>query len=39
LRQNYPLDLRELRFGRIDDGAIEFSGPAPQARPAEPAAA
>jgi cation diffusion facilitator CzcD-associated flavoprotein CzcO len=28
LRQNYPLDLRTLRFGAIDDGAMQFSSPA-----------
>ncbi len=25
LHQNYPLDLRELRHGRIEDGALQFS--------------
>jgi hypothetical protein len=25
LRQNYALDLLDLRFGKIDDGTLEFS--------------
>ncbi len=25
LHQNYPLDLRELRYGQIEDGALRFS--------------
>ena len=33
LRQNYPLDLRTLRRGAIDDGALQFSSPAPAAQP------
>jgi cation diffusion facilitator CzcD-associated flavoprotein CzcO len=39
LRQNYPLDLRMLRHGSIDDGAMRFSNPAPQERPLEQATA
>jgi cation diffusion facilitator CzcD-associated flavoprotein CzcO len=38
LRQNYPLDLRELRIGPIDDGTLRFSR-AEERRPAERAAA
>jgi monooxygenase len=30
LRQNYPVDLRMLRRGQIDDGAMRFSNPAPR---------
>ncbi|HEX6688988.1 MAG TPA: NAD(P)/FAD-dependent oxidoreductase [Solirubrobacterales bacterium] len=39
LRQNYPLDIRTIRRGRIDDGAMRFSGGATEARPAEKLAA
>ena len=39
LRMNYPIDLRALRFGPIDDGAMQFSRPAPQARAREKATA
>ena len=39
LRQNYPLDLRMLRHGAIEDGAMQFSNPAPQERPLEQATA
>ena len=39
LRQNYPVDLRMLRHGPIDDGTLRFSSPAPQRRPLEPTAA
>jgi len=39
LRQNYPIDLRMLRRGPIDDGTMRFSNPAPQRQPLEPAAA
>ncbi|HEU4392147.1 MAG TPA: NAD(P)/FAD-dependent oxidoreductase [Solirubrobacterales bacterium] len=39
LRQNYPLDLRMLRHGPIEDGTMQFPSPAPQGRPLEPAAA
>ena len=28
LHQNYPLDLRELRYGQIEDGALRFSAAA-----------
>ena len=28
LHQNYPLDLRDLRYGPIEDGALRFSAPA-----------
>jgi monooxygenase len=28
LRQNYPLDLTELRFRRVDDGTMRFTNPA-----------
>ncbi|MDX6595611.1 MAG: monooxygenase [Solirubrobacterales bacterium] len=37
LRQNYPVDLRMLRRGAVDDGTMKFSGPAP--RPQSEAAA
>jgi cation diffusion facilitator CzcD-associated flavoprotein CzcO len=30
LRQNYPVDLRMLRRGAIDDGTMRFSNPAPR---------
>jgi cation diffusion facilitator CzcD-associated flavoprotein CzcO len=33
LKQNYPLDLRMLRYGPIDDGSLRFSRGAPAARP------
>ena len=33
LRQNYPVDLRMLRHGSVDDGTMRFSNPAPQAQP------
>jgi monooxygenase len=33
LRQNYPVDLRMLRHGEIDDGAMRFYNPAPRAQP------
>jgi monooxygenase len=39
LRQNYPIDLRMLRRGPIDDGTMRFSNPVPQQQPLEPAAA
>ena len=29
MRQNYPVDLRMLRRGAIDDGTMRFSDPAP----------
>ena len=28
LHQNYPLDLRDLRYGSIENGALRFSAPA-----------
>jgi monooxygenase len=34
LRQNYPVDLKMLRRGPIDDGAMRFSNPVPRAQPA-----
>jgi hypothetical protein len=39
LRQNYTRDLVTLRFGRVDDGTMRFSSPAPVAAPAAPVAA
>jgi monooxygenase len=39
LRQNYPIDLRMLRHGPIDDGTMRFSNPAPQRHSLEPATA
>jgi monooxygenase len=33
LRQNYPLDLRTLRHGPVDDGVLRFSSPPPQPQP------
>jgi monooxygenase len=30
LRQSYPVDLRMLRHGQVDDGVIRFSNPAPR---------
>jgi cation diffusion facilitator CzcD-associated flavoprotein CzcO len=39
LRQNYPLDLVELRHGGVEDGTMRFSGPVPQAEQAEKLAA
>jgi monooxygenase len=33
LRQNYPVDLRMLRHGEIDDGTMRFSDPAPRRQP------
>ncbi len=38
LRQVYPFDLATLRYGRIDDGTLQFSGP-PQQPIAEAVAA
>jgi monooxygenase len=35
LRQNYALDLRMIRYGPIEDGAMRFSSPAPRPRPLE----
>jgi hypothetical protein len=39
LRQNYPVDLRMLRRGSIDDGILRFSNPAREQRPLEQATA
>jgi len=39
LYQNYARDILMLRFGALDDGAMEFSGPAPELDAAERAAA
>ena len=33
LYQNYVLDLLNLRYGKVDDGAMEFSSPAASAVP------
>ena len=33
LDQNYVLDILNLRFGDVDDGTIEFDGPAPPCAP------
>ncbi|HEV2561284.1 MAG TPA: NAD(P)/FAD-dependent oxidoreductase [Rhizomicrobium sp.] len=35
LYQNYALDLVTLRFGKVDDGTMEFSSPQRAATPAE----
>jgi monooxygenase len=35
LRMNYPLDLRALRFGAVDDGTMHFTSPAMRDRPLE----
>jgi monooxygenase len=35
LYQNYARDIFTLRYGAIEDGALEFSNPAPVERPAE----
>ncbi|HVY95333.1 MAG TPA: NAD(P)/FAD-dependent oxidoreductase [Solirubrobacterales bacterium] len=34
LRMNYPLDLLELRFGAVEDGAMRFGGGAGERQPA-----
>jgi monooxygenase len=39
LRQNYPLDLRNLRYGPVEDGAMRFSRAVPNERPLEKATA
>jgi monooxygenase len=39
LYQNYARDILTLRYGAIEDGALEFSSPAPVAKPAERVAA
>jgi monooxygenase len=38
LRMNYPLDLRSLRYGPIEDDAMRFSAGSTQKRPLERAA-
>jgi monooxygenase len=35
LRQNYPLDLRNLRYGPVDDGSMRFSRVTPSDRSLE----
>jgi monooxygenase len=35
LKQNYPLDLRTLRYGPVDDGSLRFSRGAPAANPVQ----
>ena len=39
LHQNYALDMLALRFGRIEDGTMEFSNPVPAKRAKEKVAA
>ena len=39
LRQNYVLDIRTIRRGPIDDGAMRFSNPAPRGSKREPSLA
>jgi monooxygenase len=39
LYQNYARDILTLRYGAIEDGALQFSSPEPVAEPAEPLAA
>jgi monooxygenase len=39
LHQNYARDTALLRFGSLDDDALEFSAAAPAVAPAEPLAA
>jgi monooxygenase len=39
LRQNYVFDIRTIRRGPIDDGAMRFSSGVPRTRPADPIAA
>jgi cation diffusion facilitator CzcD-associated flavoprotein CzcO len=39
LRQNYVFDIRTIRRGPIDDGAMRFSAGAPEGQPAEPLSA
>jgi hypothetical protein len=38
LYQNYALDILNLRFGRLDDGVLEFSNPKPDSVRAKHAA-
>jgi cation diffusion facilitator CzcD-associated flavoprotein CzcO len=37
IHQNYALDVMALRFGRVDDGALEFRRREPASRAAQPA--
>ncbi len=39
LRQNYVFDIRTIRHGPIDDGAMQFSSPAAAGRPSDMVAA
>ena len=39
LRQNYLVDLRTMRCGPLEDGAMRFSSPAPRVEPLEKATA
>jgi cation diffusion facilitator CzcD-associated flavoprotein CzcO len=39
LHQNYALDIMALRFGALEDGAIEFGHRTREAQPSEPLAA
>ena len=38
LYQNYALDILNLRYGRLDDGVLEFSNPVPDSARARRAA-
>ena len=38
LRQNYVFDIRTIRRGPIDDGAMQFSSPSAQSKPRQPLA-
>jgi cation diffusion facilitator CzcD-associated flavoprotein CzcO len=37
LRMNYPIDLRALRYGELEDGALQFSAAVRRAEPLEKA--
>jgi monooxygenase len=39
LYQNYARDIVMLRFGKLEDGVLEFSNPAPEVEPVQPLAA
>jgi monooxygenase len=39
LYQNYARDIVTLRFGKLEDGVLEFSNPAPEVEPVQPLAA
>ncbi len=39
LRQNYVFDIRTIRRGALDDGAMQFSRPSPAERPSDVVAA